>query len=244
MDNSVYITLSRQLALFRDMDITAGNIANANTTGYSAEHIKFESYLTKDVNLGNHNKMAFAYDIASYRNTQAGSKKVTNNPLDVAINGNGYFAVQTPLGVRYTRAGNFQLSSDGTLTNAEGYPVLDTSNQAIVFPENTNSVEIGDIGNIRVNGEDFGQLNVVQFENEQLLERVGHTLYTTDAAPLPADPLQVKVAHGVLENSNVEPVLELTHMIKVSRAVGSTSKFIEVVYDLQRKASNAWAQQS
>ena len=244
MDNSIYITLSRQLALFRDMDATANNIANANTTGYNSEHIKFVSYLSKDINLGSPNKMAFAHDISSYRNTQSGSKKVTNNPLDVAINGNGYFAAQTPLGIRYTRAGNFQLSSDGTLVTIEGYPVLDNSNQPIVFPEDTNTVEIGETGNIKVNNEDFGQLNIVQFENEQLLERVGHTFYTTDATPLPADPTQVKVAHGVLENSNVEPVLELTHMIKVSRAVSSTAKFIETIYDLQRKASNAWAQQA
>lgn len=243
MDNSIYITLSRQLALFRDMDATANNIANANTTGYNSEHIKFESYLTKDVNLGQRNDMSFAHDISSYRNTQSGSKTVTNAPLDVAINGNGYFTVQTPLGIRYTRAGNFQLSTDGTLVTVEGYSVLDNSNQPIVFPENTNEVEIGDNGNIRVNKEDFGQLGVVQFENEQLLERVGHTFYKADAAPLPADPAEVKIAHGVLENSNVQPVLELTHMIKVSRAVGSTAKFIETMYDLQRKAANAWAQQ-
>ena len=244
MDNSIYITLSRQVALFRDMDATANNIANANTTGYNSEHIKFESYLTKDINMGNHNKMAFAYDISTYRNTKVGSQKVTNNPLDVAINGNGYFAVQTPLGIRYTRAGNFQLASDGTLITSEGHPVLDVSNQAISFPDNTNTIEIGDIGNIKVNGEDFGQINVVQFENEQLLERAGHTLYSTDASPTPADPSQVSVAHGVLENSNVEPVLELTHMIQVSRSVSSTAKFIETMYDLQRKAANAWAQQA
>ncbi len=244
MDNSIYITLSRQLALFRDMEATTNNIANANTTGYSSEHIMFKSYLSKDINQGTPNKMSFAYDIASYRNTDNGSVRATENPLDVAINGNGYFVVQTPLGTRYTRSGNFQLLADGTLATPEGYTVMDNSNQSIVFPEDTNSVDIGEAGNIKVNGEDFGILNVVQFENEQLLERVGSTLYQTDATPIAADPATARVAQGVLENSNVQPVMELTHMITISRAVANTAKFIEVVYDLQRKASNTWAQQA
>src|SRR4051812_9350277 len=107
MDNNIYIMLSRQMTLFRDMDVTANNIANTNTTGYSAEHILFSSYLTKDVNRGDRNSMAFAHDVSTYRDTESGPMKVTGNDLDMAIQGDGYFTVETPLGTRYTRAGNF-----------------------------------------------------------------------------------------------------------------------------------------
>ncbi len=241
MDNGIYVMLSRQLALFRDMEVTAGNVANANTSGYGAQHMLFNSYLTHDVNQGDKNPMAFAYDISTFRDTRQGTMKTTGNPLDVAINGDGYFMVQTPLGTRYTRSGNFQLDGAGQLITADGNPVLDSSNQPIFFPEDTQKVEIGQLGNIKVNGVDFTSLGTVKFDNEQLLRHAGGTLYMSEITPLPAD--DVSVVQGVLEGSNVTPVTELTHMIEVSRSVASTAKYIEVVYDLQRKASNTYAQQ-
>src|SRR5687768_3602243 len=103
MDNSIYIALSRQLAEFRDMDITANNIANANTVGYDSEHILFSTYLTRDINKGDRNPMAFAHDVSSYVNTEMGSLQTTGNDLDLAIQGDGYFIVETPLGIRYTK---------------------------------------------------------------------------------------------------------------------------------------------
>jgi flagellar basal-body rod protein FlgF len=241
MDNSVYITLSRQTALLREMDVTAGNIANTNTTGYGAEHIVFSSYLTKDVNQGQTNPMAFAHGVYSYRDTENGPIKATGNPLDLAIQGQGYFAVETPLGTRYTRAGNFQVDTSGTLVNAEGYPVLDNSGQQIQFPEDAVSIEVGEAGNVKVNSEDFATIGVMQFENEQLLERLNGSLFASDIQPLPAEG--ARVLQGSLEGANVQPVLELTHLIKVSRAMESTAKFVETIYDLQRKTANAWAKQ-
>lgn len=239
MDNSIYITLSRQVALFRDMDITANNIANANTTGYNAEHIMFKSFLAKDINQGNRNEMAFAHDISSYRDTTTGPMTITGNDLDVAISGEGYFQVLTPLGTRYTRAGSFRIGSDGVLTTAEGYPVLDVSGQSITFPDDVREVSIGEAGNIKSNGEDLANLGIVSFENPQVLERVGGHLYKSDVTPETAS--NVRVLQGSLENANVQPVLELTHMIDVSRSVENTSQFIAAIYDLERKASNAWA---
>lgn len=241
MDNGIYIMLSRQLALFRDMQVTANNVANANTTGYNSEHLLFTSYLAKDVNQGNANNMALAHDISTYRNTENGSMKVTGNALDFAIQGSGYFVVETPLGERYTRAGNFQLDSDGTLITAEGYPVLDNANQQIIFPADTRDIEIGETGTLKVNGEEFSTVGVVSFENEQLLERLDGRLFKSEITPDLAE--NVRVMQGTLENANVQPVTEMTHMIDVSRSVGSTAKFIETMYDLQRKTSNIWAQQ-
>ena len=241
MDNGIYITLSRQLALFRDMDVTANNIANANTTGYSSEHLLFTSYLKKDINQRVTNPMAFAHDISTYRNTNTGSMKATGNALDLAIDGDAYFSVETPLGTRYTRAGNFQVDPDGTLMTAEGYPVLDNAGQRITFPEDTLDIQIGSAGNISVNGAEFAVLGVLEFENPQLLERLSGTLYKSEVLPQPTET--ARVLQGTLENSNVQPMREMTHMMDVSRSVGSTAKLIETIYDLERKAASVWAKQ-
>lgn len=242
MDNSVYITLSRQLALFRDMEVTAGNVANANTTGYVGEHLLFNSYMTKDVNQRNRNDMAFAYDISSYHDLENGPIKATGNPLDLAIASDGFFSVQTPLGVRYTKAGNFQVDGSGTLVTADGNPVLNDSGQTITFTPETQDIKIGEAGNISVNGEEFATIAVYKFANPNLLERLDGAMFKSEVTPeLSTD---AKVVQGALSGANVKPVLELTHMIDVSRSVSNTAKMVEVMYDLQRKSANTWAQQA
>lgn len=241
MDNGIYVTLSKQVALFRDMEITANNIANANTTAFNSEHIMFNTYLTKDINQGVKNPLAFADNIRSYRNTEEGSLTVTGNDLDIAIKGNGYLAVDTPAGVRYTRAGRLERDNTSQLVTQEGHAVLDAAGKPILLPDNATSIIIGSIGNMKVNGEDFGQLGVWQFDNPQLLQRMDNKLYKSDITPQPAT--DAVVAQGVYESSNVQPVTQLTNMITISRTVSDTAKFVEVMYDLQRKTSNTWAQQ-
>jgi len=241
MDNGIYLALSRQMALFDDMDITANNLANANTTGYGAEHVLFNNFLVADNNSGDRTKLAFANEAGSYRNLDNGSLTSTGNQLDVAIQGNGYLVVETPLGKRYTRAGNMQINSDGVLTTQEGYPILDSSSNQISVPENTISVEVGEGGNLKFNGIDNGALNVVEFPNPQLLERVTGRLYKSDITPYPAT--NARVAQGMLESSNVEPVKELTHMTTLTHSVADTAQYIAIVFDLEIKADTAWSQQ-
>lgn len=232
------------MALFRDMAMTTNNIANTNTTGFQAEHTVFAQYLDKDVNSGQKNKMAFANDIASYRSVENGPKRATGNKLDVAIDGPGYFMLETPRGVRYTRNGSFTLTGEGTLVSQEGYPVLDSSNQHIEFPPGSTDIGIGSAGNITVNGEDFGAIGVAKFDNPQVLTQTAGGMYTSDVDATIASEDEVRVTQGMLENSNVQPVLELTHMIEVSRDVTSVSKYIETLYDLQRKTTTTYTQQA
>lgn len=224
------------------MAVTANNLANVNTTGYDSEHVMFSTYVTHDINNGDRNPMAFADDVASYMNTDMGSLQITGNDMDLAIQGNGYFTVETPLGIRYTRAGNFQLAGDGTLITSQGYPVLNPGNQHIVLPQNTRAFEVGEAGNLRVDGEDFGLLGIAHFDNPQLLERLGGNMFKSDIQPVQAT--DVRVLQGTLESSNVKPITEMTHMLDVSRSVETTAKLIEVIYDLERKTSNTWSQQS
>ncbi len=238
MDNSIYVALSRQAALFRDMDATANNIANANTTGYNSEKVMFTDYLVDD---GNRHKIAFAQDISSYRDTKAGPLRTTGNPLDVAIQGPGYFMLETQFGQRYSRAGSFQLDAQGIIVNADGYPVLDDSGGRIQIPPEAQNIKILENGTVMINGAESGAIGIVEFDNPQKMEQLFGTLYSSPENPVPA--VRSKLAQGVLEDSNVQAVVEMTHMIEVSRGVSSTAKFIEVMYDLQRQASNTWAQQ-
>lgn len=236
MDNSIYIALSRQTALFRDLETTANNIANIDTTGYHAEKMMFTDYL---VDGGNRRKMAFTQDISSYQDTRNGPMQVTGNALDVAIMGDGFFVVETPQGPRYTRAGDFQIDGEGTLTNAEGFPVLDDGGQRIQFEQEDREISVGQNGVIVVDGQERATLDLVEFENTQELTPQFGGLYDTTANPIPA--LNSRVLHGTLEKSNVQGVSEIVRMVELQRSTGSTAKFIEVMYDLVRKANNAYS---
>ncbi|MBV8939900.1 MAG: flagellar basal-body rod protein FlgF [Alphaproteobacteria bacterium] len=238
MDNAVYVTLSRQLALVRDLDVTANNLANANTTGFNASHIMFSTYLAKDPANG---PLAMANDANEYRDTTKGDLQSTGNPLDVAINGPGYFQLETPLGPRYTRAGNFQVDGTGTLVSVEGYPVLDQTGQHIAFNPEDSRVTIGTAGNITVNGEERATIAVVDFPNPQMMTRLGSRLYST--AQTPAQVPVPAVVQGVLEGANLKPVLEITHIMDITHAVSDTAQMVSALYDLESKTATTWTQQ-
>jgi flagellar basal-body rod protein FlgF len=240
LDNSIYIALSRQMAAFRYMDGVANNIANANTTGFQAEKMLFDDYIVAD---GNRHTMAFTQDISTYRDSRAGAMKETGNPLDLAISGDGYFVLELPNGKQaYTRAGNFQLDGGGTLVTSEGVPVLDDGGQRILFNPEDKNISIGESGVILVNGEERGSINMVEFANRQELQQIGNTMLVTEnQEPLPVT--NSRMLQGVLEDSNVSAIREIVDMTKISRSSDNTAKFIEVMYDLQRKANNVYTKQ-
>ncbi len=238
MDNSIYIVLSRQTALFRDLEVSANNIANASTPGYNAQKLLFSQFLADD----NRRKDAYANDVSDYRDTSSGSIRKTENPFDLAITGPGYFLVETPQGTRYTKAGNFQIDGDGTLMTAQGFPVLGSDASRITIAPDARSIDINGIGEIAINGEPSGQIGMVEFANEQELTRVGNTLFTTTQAATPSE--QSRMVQGAVENSNVNAVAELIRVQELSRSVGSTAKFIETMYDLQRKVASTYTRAS
>jgi len=238
MDNSIYTALSRQVTLFRDLQTTANNIANINTTGYQAERSMFTDYLVDD---GNRRDIAFAQDIATYHETRQGSMQTTGNPLDVAINGEGYFRVETGAGERYTRGGSFQRDGQGLLVTVEGYPVLDDAGQRIQLNAEDNEITIGENGLFVVDGEERAAIGMVEFDDRQELIRESSTLFRPPEGVAPRELQNSRMLQGVLEKSNVQAATELIRLTELSRGAGSTAKFIEVMYDLQRKASNALA---
>ncbi len=237
LDNGIYTALSKQVLQFREMEVIAGNVANANTVGYKADNMMFSDHLKFQGQ--SRDKLAMAESRTIYRDTSEGTGMVTNNQLDFMINGSGYFQVETPAGTRFTRAGNFQVDGNGNLVNSEGYPVLDPGGGRITFQETDTSVEIKGDGTLVAGGEERGQIGVVTFDNEQALQKAGGNLYNTAQAATPVD--FPRIAQGVLEGSNVQPVQQITKMIMTMRRVGDTSQMIDSSYDLQRKAISVLA---
>ena len=233
MDSSIYIALSKQMAQFQDMEITANNIANVNTPGYSAQKLVFSQFLSDSGKVGS--KDSYADTPFSYRDTTGGALKPTGNPLDMAIKGDAYFAVETPLGTRYTKSGSFQIDSQGMLVTVDGYPVLGSDNAQITLPTTGKSVLINGAGQITVDGTQAGQLGMMAFTNQQGMTRYGNSLYGSTETPQAS--LTARAVQGAIETSNVNSVSELVRVMDISRSVTNTSKFIETMYDLERKAS-------
>ena len=223
MENTTYIALSRQNALRRQLDVVANNIANMNTTGFKQQRMQFTEFLMRP---GMHEQASFVQDRAVVRDLAAGGMTSTGNPLDAALNGPGYFTVDTASGRRYTRNGSFHMDDQRQLVDGNGLPVLADNGQAITIPAGTANVEIKADGTITTELGPVARLNLVTFEREQLMVEVGNGLYVSDEEPQPA-PETTKVAQGLLEQSNVKPVVEMTQMIEISRQYQQAQKMIE-----------------
>ena len=221
------IALSRQSVLRRKMDIIANNLANVNTGGFKSGKMMFIEHLQKNVNIDGSvgKELTFVRDIASVRDTTTGPLEKTGNTLDIAIEGEGYFVVQTAEGERYTRNGRFQLDSQGQLVTLTGNPVLSDAGAPFFFAPEENDIIVAGDGTVSTENGPLGRLRVVRFDNEQAMKATRGGLYQTDEAAV--DLERPRVAQGMVEKSNVEAVLEITKMIEVSRSYSSISKFIE-----------------
>jgi flagellar basal-body rod protein FlgF len=238
MQNATYIALSSQVALQRQMDVVANNLANLSTPAFKGEEMLFSQYIVQPRGTP---PLAFVQDVGTARDMRRGPLSKTSNPLDVALDGNGYLAVQTPLGTRYTRNGHFQLDGQGQIVTSQGYPVLSDGGGPIGLPANVKDVAIGPDGTISVSQDGtsssspIGKLQIVNFEQPQALIPAANGLYLTDQAPQPAGP-STTVQQGMIEDSNVQPVIELTRLMAISRASGSIKDFLDEESTRQRNA--------
>jgi len=234
MENTTYIALSRQMVLRREMDIIAHNLANAETPAFKGDDMLFVEYLSRPER--RNPPMSFVQDFAVIRNTTEGPMATTGNDLDFALHGAGYFVVDTPEGERYTRVGRFQLDADGRLVTAQGHPVLDTAGAPIFIPFDEGEVDeiaVARDGTVSVDGVPLARIAVVRFENEQAMERLAGGLYGTDQPPLPA--FDTEIVQGMVEESNVQPILELTRMIAVTRNYQATQNLVDTEHERQRR---------
>lgn len=227
MENTSYVALSRMTTLRRQLNVIANNIANMNTTAFKGEKMMFVDHLVRSKG-GEHafgDKIAYVRDIATVRDTTEGSFRETDNALDMAIHGDGYFAVQTAAGERYTRNGRFSLDTAGQLVTQTGDPVLSEGGQPFFFAPGDTQIEVARDGTISTANGVIGRLRIVTFDNEQELRQIAGGLYSSPTPPVAAQ--QRDIVQHMLESSNVEPIIEMTQMIDVHRTYQGVQKLLE-----------------
>lgn len=238
MQNAPLISLSRQIALQRQLDVVANNLANINTSGFRAERILFSQYLMPAAsgdNLPNGSQsVAFAQDWGTIQDTTPGAFQQSDNPLDVALEGPGFLTVQTPAGLRYTRNGTLHLDAQGTLVTSNGDPVMSDAG-TVVFQPNETDITIGKDGSISSSAGTKGRLQVMEFPNVQALARQGDTMFS-DPGNTAIAAAKTFVRQGMIEKSNVSGVAEMSSMIRVNRAYELMSQIIQRQDDLRQSA--------
>jgi flagellar basal-body rod protein FlgF len=220
--------------------VLANNCAIVSTPGFKRESSKFEEYIARmrpaEGQKGLQN-VSFVKDAGTLRDQSQGNIEQTGATYDVAIQGGGYFAVQTPQGLRYTRDGHFSLDASGNLVTSQGYQVqgdggaitiAPTDGDIMIAPDGTVSSVVNGVGT------QLAKLRVVDFANPAAMTREGGNLYSTTQAPV--TPPIVTVRQGSLESSNVQPVVEISHMIEMMRAYEATATLSKSQEDMMRQA--------
>jgi flagellar basal-body rod protein FlgG len=214
------------------LEVLANNIANSATLGYKKDNLFIqvmkEAGLSQVEGLGDLKGL----DSKQFTDFSEGSFAQTQNPLDLAIQGRGFFVLETPQGIRYTRNGNFSLSTDGTVVNSDGYPVLSTSGHIqIPQPEKTAgiSIAINERGEVTVGKTVLGQVRIADFSDLAQLKKAGQTMFMTDAPEKHAtvDGHSVVVRQGFLEESNVEPLGEMIQLVELTRSFETDQRTIK-----------------
>jgi flagellar basal-body rod protein FlgF len=251
MDNALLVGLSRQVSLRRELDVIANNIANLNTTGFKGESVMFEQFLDPTARHehfpGNDRRIAFVLDRATLQDFSQGPLQRTEGPLDVAIDGAGFFAIQTQNGERYTRAGNFHLNPQGQLVTNNGQPVLGTGGPIVFEPTDTNIAIAADGTVSATNGAgqvgDRGKLRLVTFANPTQLTAQGDSLWSAPATITPqVAPPTTRALQGTLEKANVHAVREMNRMLEVTRTYTTISNMQSRTDELRRKAIDKLAE--
>jgi flagellar basal-body rod protein FlgF len=237
MDTTGYVSLSHQLALQRQLDMIAGNIANADTTGYRRENALFQSYLEHQPNTSTPaaRNVSFVLDYGIARDSGQGELAQTNNPLDVAIVGDAFFTVGLANGeTAYTRNGHFSVSEDGYLTSVNGTQVLDSRGSPFQFQPDEKKISISKDGTVSTSAGDIGQIALARFANDAQLERLGDTLYQGTGA-LAVNVSQANLRIGYLEKSNVKPIVETTEMMNILRSYQATTSLLDRYDELRKR---------
>jgi flagellar basal-body rod protein FlgF len=234
MDNAIYVGVSRQIILEREMDITANNLANVDTVGF-----KFESMISNDdpVTMPTPGQpptnVNFVAGVGVARDFTEGSLVQTGSPLDVAIEGRGFFQINTPSGPRYTRDGRFRVDATGTIVDQDGDQV--DGGGSIVLDPKKGPVAISATGDVSQSGQNVGKITMVNFEALAALSKDGNNQYRNDSNLTPTAST-ASMRQGFLEQSNVDPVRQITRLIEVSRAYDSMSNMLSATDDLSTAA--------
>ena len=241
MLNTLYISLSRQIALRQEMSVIANNMANMTTTGFKGSRPMFEEYMQGkgepvSVDPVSGGKAAYVNIKGTLRDVSQGPLETTGNSTDLALQGEGFFVVETADGPRYTRNGHLSVDTQGNLTTTGGLRILGEGDRPINLPRTGGLLTVSAEGSISVDGTPVGRLRLVEFDNRQSLQAEGNNLFSSPSGNDPVPARATKVVQSALEASNVQSIAEMTRMIEVSRSYQSIQSIITAQYDLERSA--------
>ena len=224
MEAGIYVSISAQVAREMRINTIAQNIANAQTVGFKASEVRFEEV----VNQVDGEPISYASEGVEYVNNSSGGLEQTGNPLDFAIRGNAWFGVQTPAGTVVTRDGRFTMIENGDLVTLRGYPVLDPGGAPIVLNPAGGVPELGQDGFIRQGGRQVAAIGLFDFQPGPGFQRFDNSGIVVGGQPDPiVDNADVGIVQGHLENSNVDPLYEMTQLIQVQRAFETAASIMQ-----------------
>jgi flagellar basal-body rod protein FlgF len=239
MEAPSYIALAQQSALLRQSEIIANNLANVSTSAFKADRLMFAEYLQNGSGYGGtgvDSPLSFVRELGAVRDLRDGNLAPTGNPFDIAIQGPGYFAVQTPGGPRYTRQSTFHLDGQGRVVTSDGFALLDTQNLPITMRSGESHFEVTPEGQISTETGPLARIQLATFADQQSMRKAGSNLYDSDVPPQAADPKVVKLQQGMVEESNVQAIVEVTSLIEISRRYQMAQNLLNSENDLQIKA--------
>ncbi|MDP9095006.1 MAG: flagellar hook-basal body complex protein [Pseudomonadota bacterium] len=237
MELPTYVALSRLTAQQREMDVTATNLANANTPGFKASRVLFSDWLSNQVGTGSpkgERTIAYTQDRATYRDLQSGAFQNTGNPLDLAIAGDGYFSVGTARGPRLTRAGRFSPLADGTIGDMDGNKLLDAAGQPLRISPDDTDLSITADGSVSASSGSIGKIGIVMPTDPNRMTAEGARLLRADTPTRPVT--NAKIVQGAIEDSNVQAITETTKMMNQLRSFQFTSQFVQSEADRMQSA--------
>lgn len=241
MQSSLYVGLSGQLALERQLASVANNVANASTAGYRAEGIKFETALSR----GSADPVAFAAPSATYVSRRPGEIVRTDNPFDVAVKGDAWLAIQTPAGQVYTRDGRMQMAATGELQTLNGHPVLDVGGASLMLDPSGGRLAIAQDGTITQGARRIGAIGLFRIDPAARLSRAENSGVVPER---PAEPLlefdTAGVLQGFVERANVNAVLEISRLVQISRSFDAMTNLLSTSETSLKEAIRALGDRS
>lgn len=252
MGNAIYAAMSGASAQNQYLDIIANNLANSTTTGFKSDDLRFGDHFLKAQQMqGNHvflsqetapantnlaaRNQGYVEVLGQYTDLAEGAKRKTDQPLDVAIEGKAFFQAQFNGQTYYTRDGRFRLDDAGELALGNGAKILDEGGNPIRLE--SGQVEINSQGVIFQKGAQVGKLGLFNLPNEQAVKKAGYTFFSYDDQQAPAVTAEkAQVLQGFIEESNVNPMREMTRMIQVNRAFEIMNKVVKTFRELDSQS--------
>ena len=222
MDNAGYVALTRQSGLMAEMQSVAHNLANMSTTGFRREGVIFSEFV-KSLD-GAEPSLSMATANTREIDLSQGSLTQTGGTYDFAIQGDGFFLIDTPQGQQLTRSGSFTPGPDGTLLTTDGYPVLDGGGSAIFVPPDARNIAVAQDGTLSADGKPLAQIGLWQPSDPLSLKHQSGTRFSSAGVEPVAGS---RLLQGYLEDSNVNPLTEIASMIAVQRAYELGQSFMD-----------------